>query len=89
MKHRFATYAAFIALSAATAVAAHAASPSNPGQDQSENQITAQLNQQQLPADGRYDAATGQSAMRSLHQGAMQEQIAEPPARDSDLSVIE
>lgn len=86
MKARLAIYAAVIALSAATTGAAYAASPSNPAQDQNENQITAQLNQQQLqPSSG---AGTYQGATWT-QQGAMQEQIATPPADESDLSMIE
>lgn len=86
MKSRLATYAAIIALSGATTVAAHAASPSNPAQDQSENRITAQLNRQQLQSGNGAAAYQGPTWTQ---QGAMPEQIAQPPADDSDLSFIE
>lgn len=87
MKTRFAAYAAAIALSAATAVAAHAATMSNPAQDQVENQITAQLNQQQAQQGSGYGVETYQGIMVQ-HQGAPQEQIAQPPDA-GDLSIIE
>ena len=90
MKSRFAAYVAFIALSAATTVAAHAASQINPAQDQSENAVTAQLNQQQVQMSGSaYGIETYEGIMHSPNQGAMQEQIAQPPSDNSDLSIIE
>jgi hypothetical protein len=89
MTKRFATFAAIIALTAATTVAAQAASYNDPAQDQRENAITAQLNQQQ--AQGGYGPETYQGIMpnRGANQGMMQEQIAQPPAGSSDLSIIE
>jgi hypothetical protein len=89
MTIKLAAYAAIIALSAATAVAARAASPSNPAQDQSENAITAQLNQRQVQMNGGYGAETYQGIAPSPNQGAPQEQIAQPPTDNSDLSIIE
>jgi hypothetical protein len=89
MKSRFAAYATFIALSATMTVAAHAASQTNPAQDQSENAITAQLNQQQADMNGGYGVETYQGIMHSPNQGATQEQIAQPPSDDSNLSIIE
>jgi hypothetical protein len=90
MKSKFATYAAIIALSAATTVAAQAATRSDASQDQRENQVTARLNQQQLQGTG-YGPATYQGIMpgHSTNQSMMQEQIAQPPAESSDLSIIE
>jgi hypothetical protein len=90
MRNKFATYAAIIALSAATTVAAQAASRSDPAQDQRENQITSQLNQQQLQSSG-YGTETYEGIMQghSPNQGSTQEQIAQPPAGSSDLSIIE
>lgn len=89
MTKRFASFAAIIALAAATTVASQAASYSDPVQDQRENAITAQLNQQQL--QGGYGPETYQGIMRSQspNQGMMQEQLAQPPADSSDLSIIE
>jgi len=91
MRNKFATYAAIIALSAATTVAAQAASRSDPAQDQRENQVTSQLNQQQVQGSGMsYGTETYQGIMQSSpNQGMMQEQIAQPPADSSDLSIIE
>jgi membrane-bound lytic murein transglycosylase B len=88
MMKRFATFAAILALSATT-IAAQAASRSDPGQDQRENAITAQLNQQQL--QGGYGPETYEGIMRSQspNQGMMQEQIAQPPSDSGDLSIIE
>ncbi|HEX3971513.1 MAG TPA: hypothetical protein VHX19_09320 [Stellaceae bacterium] len=90
MRNKFATYAAIIALSAATTVAAQAASRSDPAQDQHENQITSQLNQQQVQGSG-YGTETYEGIMQgsSPNQGSTQEQIAQPPAGSSDLSIIE
>lgn len=88
MKTTFASLAAAFALAAMTAVAAHAASPSNPAQDQSENAVTAQLNQQQVQANG-YGVETYEGIMHSPNQGAPQEQIAQPPSDDNNLSIIE
>ncbi|HEY3916809.1 MAG TPA: hypothetical protein VGL83_03400 [Stellaceae bacterium] len=87
MKTRFAAYAAIIALSTATTVAAHAVTMNNPAQDQAENQITAQLNQQQVE-NGNYGVETYQGIMQRQSQGAPQEQIAQPPDA-GDLSIIE
>jgi hypothetical protein len=89
MTKRFATLAAIVALSAATTVAAQAATRSDPAQDQRENAVTAQLNQRQL--QGGYGPETYQGIMgsRSSYQAMPQEQIAQPPADDSDLSIIE
>jgi hypothetical protein len=92
MRNKFATYAAIIALSAATTVAAQAASRSGASQDQRENQITSQLNQQQLQgSDMSYGTQTYQGIMqgRSPNQSMMQEQVAQPPTDSSDLSIIE
>jgi hypothetical protein len=91
MKNRIATYAAIIALSAATTVAAQAATRSDPAQDQRENQVTSQLNQQQLQGSGMgYGTETYQGIMsRGPNRGTMQEQVAQPPADSSDLSIIE
>lgn len=89
---RFTAYVAFIALSAAATVTAHAASQTNPAQNQSENAITAQLNQQQVEMDGYgggYGVETYQGIAPSPNQGAPQEQIAQPPTDDSNLSIIE
>jgi hypothetical protein len=90
MRNKFATYAAIIALSTATTVAAQAASRSDPAQDQRENQVTAQLNQQQVQG-GSYGIETYEGIMqdRRANQGMMQEQVAQPPAGSSDLSIIE
>lgn len=90
MTNKFATFAAIIALSAATTVAAQAASH-DPAADQRENPVTAQLNQQQLQGGG-YGVETYQGIMPlsgGPNQGMMQEQIAQPPADSSDLSIIE
>jgi hypothetical protein len=88
MTNKFATYAAIIALSAATTVAAQAASRSD--QDQRENQVTSQLNQQQLQGgDMGYGTQIYQGTMQSPNQSMMQEQVAQPPAGSSDLSIIE
>ena len=84
MKTRFAAYAAAIALSAATTVAAHAATMSNPARDRAENQITAQLNQQQAQ-QGNYGIEAYQGFVQ---QGSPQEQIAQQPD-SGDLSIIE
>jgi len=95
MTKRFASFAAIIALTAATTVAAQAASRSDPAQDQHENAITAQLNQRQLQGSGMsygsYGTETYQGIMQSHspNRGMMQEQVAEPPADSSDLSIIE
>lgn len=89
MTTKFAAYAAIIALSAATPLAAHAASASNPAEDQQENAITAQLNQQQLQMNGGYGVETYQGIASSPNQGAPQEQIAQPPTDNGDLSIIE
>ncbi len=91
MTKRFATFAAIIALSAATTVAAQAASYSDPAQDQRENAITSQLNQQQVQGSGMgYGTETYQGIMpQSYDRGMMQEQVAQPPAGSSDLSIIE
>ncbi len=92
MRNKFATYAAIIALSVATTVAAQAASRSDASQDQRENQITSQLNQQQVQgSDMSYGTQTYQGIMQgsSPNQGMTQEQIAQPPAGSSDLSIIE
>lgn len=86
MTTRLATYAAIIALSAATTVAARAATATDPAQDQSENQVTAQLNQQQLQSNKGFAIYRGASWNQ---QGAMQEQIAQPPSDAGDLSIIE
>jgi hypothetical protein len=90
MRNKFATYAAIIALSVATTVAAQAASRSDPAQDQRENQVTSQLNQQQLQGSG-YGTQTYEGIMqgRGSNQTMMQEQLAQPPADTSDLSIIE
>ncbi|HWE73027.1 MAG TPA: hypothetical protein VG328_07700 [Stellaceae bacterium] len=90
MTNKFATYAAIIALSAATTVAAQAASRSDPAQDQRENQVTSQLNQQQLQSSG-YGIETYEGIMqnRGSNQSTTQEQLAQPPAGSSDLSIIE
>lgn len=96
MTKTFATYAAIIALSAATTVAAQAASH-DPAADQRENPITQQLNQQQLQGSGYgysgmgYGTETyrGITQSRGPNQGMMQEQLAQPPERSSDLSIIE
>ena len=74
MKSRFAAYATFIALSAAMTVTGHAASQINPAQDQSENSVTAQLNQQQVQTNG-YGVETYEGIMHSPNQGAPREQI--------------
>jgi len=90
MTKRFASFAAIIALSAATTVAAQAGT--DPVQDQRENAITARLNQQQIQGGGMgYGPETYQGIMqsRSPYQGMTQEQIAQPPADMSDLSIIE
>jgi hypothetical protein len=91
MTKRFASFAAIIALSAATTVTAQAASRSDPEQDQRENAITAQLNQHQLQGGGSYGPETYQGIMQSQspNRGMTQEQIAQPPAGSSDLSIIE
>jgi hypothetical protein len=91
MRNKFATYAAIIALSAATTVAAQAATRSEPAQDQRENQITSRLNQRQAQGGGMsYGTETYQGIMQSgPNQSKMQEQIAQPPADASDLSIIE
>ena len=95
MTKRFASFAAIIALTAATTVAAQAASRSDPAQDQHENAITAQLNQRQLQGSGMsygsYGTETYQGIMQSHspNGGMMQEQMAQPPADASDLSIIE
>ncbi len=93
MTKRFASYAAIIALSTATTIAAQAASRSDPAQDQRENAITSQLNQQQLQGGGMgFGTETYQGTMPRIYspnQGTMQEQIAQPPAGSSDLSIIE
>jgi hypothetical protein len=86
MRNRIATYAAIIALSAATTVAAQAATRTDASQDQRENQVTSQLNQQQL--QGGYGTETYQGIMQN-DQGTMQEQVAQPPAGSSNLSIIE
>lgn len=95
MTKTFATYAAAIALSLATTVAAQAASH-DPAADQRENPITAQLNQQQLQGsamryggDMGYGTETYPGIMQSPNRGMMQEQTAQPPAGESDLSIIE
>jgi hypothetical protein len=91
MTNKFATFAAIIALSAATTVAAQAATRTDPAADQRENPVTAQLNQQQLQGGG-YGVETYQGIMPlsgGPNQGTMQEQIAQPPADSSDLSIIE
>jgi hypothetical protein len=96
MRRKLTTYAAVIALSTVTAVAAFAASPRDPAQDQRENQVTSQLNQQQLGGGaygyvgGGYGTETYEGIMQSSgpNQGSMQEQIAAPPDA-SDLSLIE
>jgi len=92
MTNKFATFAAIIALSAATTVAAKAASH-DPAADQRENPITAQLNQQQLQGSGYssgYGVETYQGIMQNRSdRGMTQEQVAQPPAGSSDLSIIE
>ena len=73
-----------------------AASSRDPGQDQNENQVTAQLNQQQVGgstsgyAGGGYGIETYQGIMQSRgpNQTDTREQIAQPPDA-GDLSVIE
>lgn len=92
MTKRFATFAAIIALSATTTIAAHAASYSDPAQDQRENAITAQLNRQQV--EGSYSGGYGTQTYEGIMQGGAnrgmtQEQVAQPPAGSSDLSIIE
>jgi hypothetical protein len=89
MTKRFAALVASIALSAAVTVAAQAATRGDPAQDQRENAITAQLNQQQLR--GGYGPETYQGIMgsQSSYPGMTQEQVAQPPGDDSDLSIIE
>ena len=69
---------------------AFAAPVSKQVQDQRANAVTAQLNQQQLQqSSGAYVVKTYQGIMHSPNQGAMQEQIAQPPTDNSDLSIIE
>ena len=94
MTKRFATCAAIVALSAATTAGAQAASRSNPAQDQRENQVTAQLNRQQV--QGNDGMGYGGETYRGLtpqsygpNRATMQEQIAQPPAGSDDLSIIE
>jgi hypothetical protein len=93
MTKTFATYAAAIALSLATTVAAQAASH-DPAADQRENPVTAQLNQQQLQGSSMsygagmsYGTETYQGIMQN--RGMIQDQVAQPPAGSSDLSIIE
>jgi hypothetical protein len=90
MKSRFAAYAAFIAMSAAATVTAQAASRSDPAQDQRENVITRQLNQQQLQgyAGSGYGTGTYQGTPQTS-QGWTQEQMAQPPSDEENLSFIE
>jgi hypothetical protein len=66
-----------------------AAPASNRVQDQRENAVTAQLNQQQLrKSNGSYGVETYQG-ITQRKQSSMQEQIAQPPIDNSDLSIIE
>jgi len=95
MKRKLTTYAVVFALSTVTTVAAFAASARDPAQNQNENQVTAQLNQQQLGGaaygyDGGYGPETYQGIMQSSgpNQSNTREQIAQPP-NAGDLSVIE
>jgi len=95
MPKRFATFAAIVALSSAATVGAQAASRSNPAQDQHENQVTAQLNRQQV--QGRTDIGYGGEAYPGIvtqgslgpNRATMQEQIAQPPSGSDELSIIE
>ncbi|HVA14708.1 MAG TPA: hypothetical protein VNF99_15785 [Stellaceae bacterium] len=89
MTGKLAAYAAIIALSTASIAAAQAASRSNPAQDRSENQITAQLNRQQAQARV-YGVASYRGFAQSVSPNPswMREQIALPPDAD-DLSLIE
>jgi hypothetical protein len=92
MKRKLTTYAAVIAFSTVTAVAAFAADSRDPARNQA-NQVTAQLNQQQLNLgayDGSYGTVTYQGIMQSSgpNQSNTREQIAQPPDA-GDLSIIE
>ncbi|HEV8016377.1 MAG TPA: hypothetical protein VGP48_12645 [Stellaceae bacterium] len=89
MKISIAFSAAAIVCAAAMPLAAHAASFNDPAQDQAENQITAQLNQQQL--QGGYGVLTYEGVVQSPHfsSGSLQEQIAQPPDDADNLSIIE
>ncbi len=95
MTKRLATFAAIVALSAATTVGAQAASRSNPVQDQHENQVTAQLNRQQVQGgtDIGYGGETYPGIVTqgsfSPNRATMREQIAQPPSGSDELSIIE
>lgn len=93
MKTSQAAIAAAIALSVLGAVVTHAAGVSNPAQDQAENQVTAQLNQQQLQGNGGWGVLTYEGIAPAPSQvqfpDAMQEQIAQPPQDSDSLSIIE
>jgi hypothetical protein len=69
---------------------------SDQAQDDRENAVTAQLNQQQLQqSNGGYGGElyqgveTYRGIVQSPNQSSMQEQIAQPPSDNSDLSIIE
>jgi hypothetical protein len=93
MKPSLATATAIIALSLATPLAAHAGQATNLFQDQSENQITAQLNQKQLQDNGGYgvpsDEGMPYGQNPALSTTAIPEQIAQPPDDAGSLSIIE
>lgn len=89
MKSRLAAYAVVLALSTVTTIAAQAASRSSAADDQRANQITDQLNRQQLSGDSQasmsQDIQQPQPAAGMTAQptnDTMQPQTAQQPDRE-------